>query len=95
MKLCNITRCIYNSNCSLFDDEDMYRQIYSCVRSFLWKQSKLKNSPFKSVSTKWGVYSLKNSFVTQLELCFDNWEYDVVEKKPVHKPQQNLPDLFS
>ncbi len=83
MKLCNISRCIYNTNCNLFDDGHKYKQIYSSVKRFLWNQSKLKNSPFQSVANQWGHYAIKHSFAHQLELCFDTWEYDVVEEKPV------------
>ncbi len=83
MKLCNISRCIYNSNCDLFDNEHKYDKIYSSVRRFLWMQSKQKNSPFQSVKNHWGHYAIKKSFAHQLELCFDNWEYDVIQEKPV------------
>ena len=95
MKVCNIARCIYNSHCTLFDDGHLYRQIHSTVRQYLWKQSKLKNSPFKSVSNQWGVYAITKSFVAQLELCFDNWEYDVIEKrKPQPAPAPQMLNLF-
>ncbi len=96
MKACNIARYIYNTHCTLFEDSPQYHQIHSAIRYFLWKQSKQSNSPFKSVSNQWGVYAIKKSFVTQLELCFENWEYDVIEKKSIATKAipTRLPDLF-
>lgn len=95
MKLCSIVKYIYNCNCSLFEDADLYRQIYSNVRWFLWSQSRRKDSPFVRVNGKWGMYGLKKNFMVQLELCFDNWEYDVIQPKPVRKkPEYEQQTLF-
>ncbi len=93
MKACNISRHIYNSNCNLFDDIHKYNKIHSNVRRFLWQQSKQKNSPFQSVCGHWGHYAIKRSFAHQLELCFDNWEYDIIiEKQPELKAAEpNIP----
>ncbi len=88
MKVCNISRHIYNTNCSLFDDEHKYKKIYSNVRRFLWQQSKQKNSPFQSVEEHRGHYAIRKSFAHQLELCFDNWEYDVIEEQKKEKPAE-------
>jgi hypothetical protein len=96
MKACNIARCIYNSHCNLFDNSNQYHKIHDTIRHFLWQQSKHKNSPFKKVKNLWGVYTLKQSFVTQLELCFDTWEFDIVEKKNIQQKfkQDYNPSLF-
>lgn len=95
MKLCRIVKYIYNCNCSLFEDADLYRQIYSNVRWFLWSQSRRKDSPFMRINGKWGMYGLKKNFMVQLELCFDNWEYDIIQPKPVRKkPEYEQQSLF-
>lgn len=96
IRLINIIRHVYNSNSGLFEDPDLYSQINKSVRTYLWRQSKKNNSPFIRVPKKWGCYALKRGFVVQLELCFDNWEYDIVEtktKKTV-KEEPPMPNLF-
>lgn len=85
MKLCHIARAIYNSNTSLFADEGLYRQIYGQVKRFLWKQSKLKRSPFMSAD-KWGHYRIKPKYAVQFELPFDDFQYDGIETKKAVKP---------
>lgn len=95
VKVNNISRQLYNSHCSLFETDDLYKSIYESTRRFLWKQSKSPSSPFCKVDGKWGVYALRKSFVIQLELCFDNWEYDVVQhKKPKEEESSSYPNLF-
>ncbi len=95
MKLCNIVKYIYNCNCNLFEDNNLYKRIYCGVRQFLWSQSKQKESPFTRVNGKWGVYRLKKSFIKQLELCFDDWEYDGIQlKQAKKKPECKQLSLF-
>ena len=93
MKLCNIARNIYNRNADLFADEDLYRQIYFQLKRFLWKQSRLKHSPFRKAE-KWGYYRIRHSFAVQFELPFDDFQYDVVETKKVAKAKPVQPNLF-
>lgn len=94
MKLCNIARCIYNSNNDLFADEDLYKQIYGQLKRFLWTQSRLKKSPFKSCE-KWGYYGIRKSYAIQFELPFDDFQYDGIEIKKAVKPVKvEQPNLF-
>ncbi len=94
MKPCKIARHIYNSHCGLFEEKNLYPQIYSSVRRFLWEQSHKNESPFSHKNNEWGVYTLKKSFVTQLELVFDNWEYDIVQESKKKAKQKEEPNLF-
>lgn len=94
MKLCNIARCIYNANNNLFADEDLYWQIYGQLKRFLWHQSKLKHSPFKSCG-KWGYYGIRKSVAVQFELPFDDFQYDGIETRKAAKPVKvQQPNLF-
>lgn len=94
MKLCHIARNIYNSNNSLFADSDLYTQIYTQLKCFLYRQSKLKRSPFKSCE-KWGYYGIRRSAAIQFELPFDDFTYDIIEQKKTAKPVKvEQPNLF-
>lgn len=94
MKLCNIARQVYNANNDLFADEDLYRQIYTQLKRFLWVQSRKKNSPFMACK-KWGYYGIRNSYAVQFELPFDDFQYDIIEPKRTAKVQKpEMPNLF-
>lgn len=94
MKLCNIARNIYNSNNDLFSDENLYWDIYRQLKNFLYRQSKLKNSPFKACN-KWGYYGIRASVAVQFELPFDDFTYDGIEPKKTAKPVKvEQPNLF-
>ncbi len=77
MRLGHIVRTIYNSNCDLFcaNARRLYDDIYQSTLRYLWRQSRLKQSPFER--KRWGVYGLRRNFVVQLEFCFDEWEDEV------------------
>lgn len=70
MRVCNIAKNIYNSNCCLFDNPVNYKSLRAALGCFLWVSSKDKNSPFSRVEGRRGVYTLKKSFAVQLELEF-------------------------
>jgi len=94
MKLCNIARNIFNANNDLFADEDLYSQIYHQLKRFLWRQSKLKHSPFKACK-RWGYYGIRKSVAIQFELPFDDFQYDGIEPKKTAKPVKvEQPNLF-
>ena len=78
LKVKAIVQRIYNENCSLFDDKDFHTRLYTSIRQYLWRQSRIKKSPF--CRNKWGTYSIKKQFALQLELCFDDWSYDSIEE---------------
>lgn len=69
-----IARSIYNTEVDLFavDSAKKFRDIHLSVQRFLWTQSRKIHSPFER--RRWGIYALKNRFVVQLELEFDDWE---------------------
>lgn len=82
VKLCNIARIIYNSNCGLFEDPRLYDTIYTQLKRFLWTQSRRERSPFQAVNGRWGFYAIKRTFVQQLELPFDDFQYEKVLHQP-------------
>lgn len=96
MKLQTIVLNLYNQNCWLFEHPDFYARMYRSIGVYLWKQSKKKCSPFQAVPGKWGYYMLRHKFVVQLELCFDDYSYDVVVQQPKKKKDgvEKLPNLF-
>lgn len=97
VKVVNIVKSIYNDSYSLFEDADFYKKLRTSIGSFLWNQSKKRNSPFMHVKDKWGVYALKHHFALQLELVFDDWEYDGIDTAPKNKTASKYqqPFLFS
>jgi len=94
-----IARSIYNSEVDIFTPNAgaRFKEIHKSVQQFLWRQSKLKKSPFER--TAWGKYALKHNFVIQLELEFEDWEdQDIIippqinEKK--HIAAEHMNDMF-
>lgn len=93
MKLCNIARNIYNSNCGLFEDPDLYHKIYRQLKRYLWVQSRRERSPFRAVENRWGFYRLRRSFAFQFELPFDDFQYDIVQPRQKTTRTQNTQQL--
>ena len=94
MKVRKIARYIYNNDVSLFDFDAAakFLKIHKSVQQFLWVQSRKRHSPFERKG--WGTYALKQHFVVQLELEFEDWEDDdiVIEKAP--KPKKVAEDYL-
>ncbi len=70
LKLSAIAANLYNANSGLFAEEDLYERIYWQTKRYLYRESKKKNSIFKSVSGKWGYYAIKPHYVKQLKIQF-------------------------
>lgn len=90
----NLTRAIYNSNCSLFtpDAAELLRQIHRQVYSFLWREQRKRHSPF--LRTRWGYYALRPHFVVQLELCFDDFEGESIPKVQKEEEHASAPEAY-
>lgn len=70
LKLCRISKKIYNKHADLFATDINYEALYGCIRSYLWKQSKRRESPF--TRNTHGVYALKTDAAIQLDLFWDS-----------------------
>lgn len=93
----NLTRAIYNSNCDLFtpDAALLLRKIHSQVYRYLWREQRKRHSPF--LRTRRGYYALRPHFVVQLELCFDDFEgegFPKAAKTTPQKPEAHMCDMF-
>lgn len=69
MHVAQLTRMVYNLHTNLFDRHLDYMQLHNTIRWYLWRQSKLRRSPFKRIS--YGCYALKSDMAIQLDFCFD------------------------
>lgn len=93
----HLSRAIYNANCDLFtpNASSLFRNIHQQVYQYLWREQRKQKSPF--LRLRWGVYALRPHFVMQLELCFDDWDQDVVtrtEKVAEAEPLAYMRNLF-
>lgn len=80
MHVAQLSRMVYNIHTNLFDKHLDYLQLHNTIRWYLWRQSKMRRSPFKRVS--YGYYALKSDMAIQLDFCFDTpVERDVKEEK--------------
>ena len=82
LRVGHIARILYNNHCDLFSTtaETEFGNIYRSTRFYLWQQSRKKFSPFER--KKWGIYALRNQFVMQLELVFDEWNEEMAISPP-------------
>lgn len=69
MHVAQLSRMVYNLHTNLFDKHLDYVQLHNTIRWYLWRQSKMRRSPFKRVS--YGFYALKSDMAIQLDFCFD------------------------
>lgn len=69
MHVAQLSRMVYNIHTNLFDKHLDYVQLHNTIRWYLWRQSKMRRSPFKRVS--YGYYALKSDMAIQLDFCFD------------------------
>lgn len=93
----HLSRAIYNENCDLFtpNASGLFRDIHQQVYQYLWREQRKRQSPF--LRLRWGVYALRPHFVMQLELCFDDWDQDVVtrtDKVAEPEPLAYMRNLF-
>lgn len=70
LKLHRISKKIYNRHADLFATDVNYEAMYSSIRSYLWKQSKRRESPF--TRNTHGIYAIKPDVAIQLDLFWDN-----------------------
>lgn len=79
MRLRAIARRVYNLHASLFNTELSYTVLRCQITSYLWKQSRRRDSPFCRVG--YGTYAIRSSVAVQLDLFWDAPEYHVRETR--------------
>lgn len=80
-KLGRISKKIYNRHADLFATDINYDALYGSIRSYLWKQSKRRESLF--TRNNHGVYALKTDAAIQLDLFWDS--------KPAPEETEDIP----
>lgn len=92
MPVGQLTRMVYNLHSSLFDSNLNYRKLHNVIRWYLWRQSKLRCSPFRRV--QYGCYALKSDLAIQLDFCFDTpIEETAVEESKKESAETNVVQL--
>lgn len=92
MHVSQLTRMVYNIHTNLFDKHLDYVQLHNTIRWYLWRQSKMRRSPFKHVCH--GYYALKSDMAIQLDFCFDTpAERDEREEKKKEDTNNNIVQL--
>lgn len=74
-----IARRVYNLHASLFNAGLCYTDLRCQISSYLWKQSRRKDSPFCRIG--YGTYAIKGDVAVQLDLFWDAPEYHVKETR--------------
>ncbi len=72
MRVADISRYVFNIHVGLFVDDLRYDDLHQTIRCYLWRQSKLRRSPFMRV--KYGMYAIKDDMAIQLDFDFDHPE---------------------
>lgn len=70
MRVADISKYVFNLHSSLFSDDLKYEDLHQTLRCYLWRQSKIRRSPFKRV--RYGVYAIKDDMAIQLDIDFEN-----------------------
>lgn len=69
MHVSEVSRMVFNLHTNFFDRRLNYQELHQMIRMYLWRQSRLRRSPFMRVS--YGVYAVKPDLAVQLDFCFD------------------------
>ncbi len=69
MNVRRLTNQLFNLHSDIFAADIDYGQLYNQVRSYLWRQSRLRHSPI--VWLRWGQYALKSDIAVQLDIFID------------------------
>ncbi len=95
MHVSQVSRMVYNLHTNLFDSKINYYDLHQIIRTYLWRQSKMRRSPFMRV--RYGYYAVKPDLAVQLDFCFEQAfeeEEDKVKEKeklpydPYNDPRQ-------
>lgn len=87
MHVAQLTRMVYNLHTNLFDRHLNYLELHNNIRWYLWRQSKIRRSPFKRVS--YGCYALKSDMAIQLDFCFDT----PIDRDEKDQSRHDSPDI--
>lgn len=79
MRLCTIARRVYNKHVDLFNSNLDYTDLRLKITSYLWSQSKRKDSPFIRIG--YGIYAVKPDIAVQLDLFWD-MQQDLQPERP-------------
>lgn len=80
MRVCRLTRNIYNSHTDLFAEALCYADLYRCVYRYLWAQARQRHSPFVRLAR--GCYAIKPNIAVQLDLFVDLNTEDSTTRRP-------------
>lgn len=70
MHVAQVSRMVYNLHATLFDHRLNYQALHQTIRTYLWRQSQMRRSPF--VHIRHGYYAIKPDVAIQLDFCFDD-----------------------
>lgn len=87
MHVAQLSRMVYNLHTDLFDQELNYDELHQMLRSYLWRQSNIKRSPFMHV--RYGFYALKPDVGLQLLFPFDDPYEEPAPPKPQERPEDD------
>lgn len=85
MNVRQMARNLYNSHAGLFDNDIVFENIYSQVRSYMWRQSTIRQSPITWLRR--GQYAMRPESAVQLDLFIDA-TYDTVLSPIMEQPQE-------
>ena len=91
MNVRRLTKQLYNLHSDIFAADIDYGQLYSQVRSYLWRQSRQRHSPI--VWLRWGQYALKSDIAVQLDIFIDmpaDSDAEQFEQPEVHDDSRHL-----
>lgn len=80
MHVADVSRMVYNLHTNLFDSKLNYQTLHQLIRMYLWRQSRMRRSPFMRV--RYGVYAVKPDLAVQLDFCFDKLGEEEAKPKP-------------
>lgn len=92
MRLCNIARRIFNKHVDLFDNKLDYTDLRRAISSYMWSQSRRKDSPFVRIG--YGIYAVKPDIAVQLDLFWDYQHESVSNSSPVQTTARSIQLTF-
>ena len=84
MRVKVIAKRVYNMHADLFNLNLSYTDLRCQISSYLWKQSRRRESVFRRIG--YGTYALRSDVAVQLDLFWDAPEYHIKEARH-HTPR--------
>ena len=79
MRVKAIAKRVYNMHADLFNLNLSYTDLRCQISSYLWKQSRRRESVFRRI--RYGTYALRSDVAVQLDLFWDAPEYHIKETR--------------